>query len=203
MLVKIEEIQGDKPLTLTETLKSEMMKEVLAESAGDFSLIEARKLTAVFRKVSGQVHVQGTLSALVSAPCKRCLKDVAVDLPVEFGVRMVQTKAPVIAEEPAAEPVVKKKFKHTKKDDERDEAAASFELDEVDAEPFDGKKIDLDAIVREHVLLALPTSVLCEEDCLGLCNQCGQNLNLGDCGHNGQAPIDPRFAKLRDFKLKN
>jgi uncharacterized protein len=80
---------------------------------------------------------------------------------------------------------------------------ASFELDEVDAEAFDGKTIDLDPIVREQVLLALPVSVLCREDCKGLCSVCGQDLNESDCGHAGRAEVDVRLAKLKDIKLKN
>src|SRR4029077_12174807 len=76
----------------------------------------------------------------------------------------------------------------------------SFDLDAVDAEPFDGKTIDLDPIVREQVLLALPLSVLCKEDCKGLCPECGQDLNERECGHKPANPLNP-FAKLKDLKL--
>ena len=81
--------------------------------------------------------------------------------------------------------------------------AASFELDEVDAEPFNGKTIDLDPVVREQVLLALPVSVVCRDDCKGLCSTCGQDLNEQDCGHGKVKEVDVRLAKLKDIKLKN
>ncbi len=42
--------------------------------------------------------------------------------------------------------------------------------------------IDLAPLVRELSLLALPIKVLCRPDCLGLCQECGANLNDGDCG---------------------
>lgn len=58
--------------------------------------------------------------------------------------------------------------------------------------------IDLGPIVRELSLLSLPTKVLCREDCLGLCQECGANLNLGDCGCPPEE-IDPRMAALRQL----
>ena len=70
----------------------------------------------------------------------------------------------------------------------------------MDAEPFDGKTIDLDPIIREQVLLALPVSVLCREDCKGLCTVCGEDLNEKDCGCERKV-VDVRLAKLKDIKL--
>jgi uncharacterized protein len=80
------------------------------------------------------------------------------------------------------------------------ERAGSFELEDADEVIFDGKKIDLDPIVREQVLLALPMSAVCREDCEGLCAQCGQNLNEKQCGCE-QKVIDPRLAPLMNIKL--
>lgn len=189
MRVKVEEIQ-DKGLTVTEALKPNVLSEALAESEG-FKLVGAGKLSAEFKKVSGRVHLKGSLDVDVTCPCKRCAKDVAVRVPLRFQLRMV-------TEEPAR-----------RGDDDGDgdgdddgeaDLAGSFDLDAVDAEPFDGKTIDLDPIVREQVLLALPVSVLCQEDCKGLCAECGQDLNERDCGHKPANPLNP-FAKLKDLKL--
>lgn len=55
-------------------------------------------------------------------------------------------------------------------------------------------RLDLDALVEEDVNLALPSKYLCDDDCKGLCPQCGQNLNESQC--NCKAPIDPRFEAL-------
>ena len=41
--------------------------------------------------------------------------------------------------------------------------------------------LDLEALVREDILLELPTKFLCREDCKGLCPKCGKNLNDGPC----------------------
>lgn len=46
---------------------------------------------------------------------------------------------------------------------------------------YQGDHLDLAAMVREQVILAAPMQPLCREDCLGLCSQCGQNLNERRC----------------------
>lgn len=200
MLVKIEEIQ-EPGLELNRPIERKVLDQALSESEG-FQLVSAGPLAVAFRKVSGQVHLKGGFEAKVTGPCRRCTRDVGCDVPVAFSLRMVrELPKPEEDEDEAAEPNRRRRQK--KEDDEEAELAASFELDEVDAEPFDGKTIDLDPIVREQVLLALPVTVLCREDCRGLCPTCGQDLNEKDCGHSEKKEIDVRLAKLKDIKLKN
>ena len=203
MLVKIEEIQGA-GLELTEEVDRAVLERALGDSEG-FTLKGATSLKARFKKVSGQVHVAGDVKVTVAASCKRCLKEQSIEVPLRFSLRMV-------AQAPSAEPEGpdgpggkgrRPKGRQSKKDDGEAELAASFELDEVDVEPFDGKTIDLDPIVREQLLLALPVTVLCQEGCRGLCPRCGQDLNERDCGHAGEKEVDVRLAKLKEIKLKN
>jgi uncharacterized protein len=47
---------------------------------------------------------------------------------------------------------------------------------------FSAEVLDLTDDLRDDILLAFPERSLCRPDCLGLCPQCGQNLNAGDCG---------------------
>ena len=42
--------------------------------------------------------------------------------------------------------------------------------------------LDLAPLTRENMLLSVPMRALCSPNCRGLCSQCGQNLNYGDCG---------------------
>ncbi len=58
--------------------------------------------------------------------------------------------------------------------------------------------LDLDELVRADILLSVPAKILCREDCKGLCPDCGQNLNEGDCGCQ-HTTIDPRFTKLLEL----
>ncbi len=58
-------------------------------------------------------------------------------------------------------------------------------------------RFNLDPLVREDILLELPTKVLCSDDCKGICVQCGKNLNEGPC--SCQKPIDPRLEALKQL----
>lgn len=58
--------------------------------------------------------------------------------------------------------------------------------------------IDLAPLVRELSLLAVPMQPLCQPECRGLCDQCGQNLNNGRCNCE-EENIDPRLLKLREL----
>ena len=63
--------------------------------------------------------------------------------------------------------------------------------------PLEGDSADLDDIVRTVFVLNLDSKLLCKEDCKGLCQKCGKNLNEGPC--NCQKELDPRFAALKQL----
>jgi uncharacterized protein len=53
--------------------------------------------------------------------------------------------------------------------------------------PEDGN-IDFAPIVREYLLIEEPINPICKPDCRGLCEVCGENLNLNSCEHH-PAPV--------------
>jgi uncharacterized protein len=55
--------------------------------------------------------------------------------------------------------------------------------------------LDLEPLVRDGVMLALPFSPLCRADCLGLCERCGGDRNLDECSCVDEPP-DARWAAL-------
>ncbi len=72
--------------------------------------------------------------------------------------------------------------------------------DDLDVYPYDEDEIDLEPLLREQIILAVPYAPLCRPDCRGLCSVCGADLNAGECGCD-RAVIDPRLAALKDIKL--
>jgi uncharacterized protein len=58
--------------------------------------------------------------------------------------------------------------------------------------------LDIDEVVRDHLILSIPTKLLCNEDCKGLCFHCGADLNENSCSCVKES-IDPRLAALKDF----
>lgn len=61
---------------------------------------------------------------------------------------------------------------------------------------YSGDKIDLTASVTEYIILNLPNSIICKEDCKGLCYTCGKNLNHGKCGCLEESAKNP-FSILK------
>jgi uncharacterized protein len=58
--------------------------------------------------------------------------------------------------------------------------------EEVDAEdeesyPVKNDTVDLTKIINDKILMTIPVSLLCREDCRGLCPTCGANLNEENC----------------------
>lgn len=58
--------------------------------------------------------------------------------------------------------------------------------------------VDLDELVTSDILLELPHKYLCKEDCQGLCQICGMNLNTGKCDCKTEE-IDPRLEVLNNL----
>jgi len=79
------------------------------------------------------------------------------------------------------------------------------ELFEATPEPgetylLDGDHIDLEPMVRDAIVLELPTVPHCRTNCAGLCPQCGADRNLTDCGCV-EDDSDPRWAALGSLDL--
>ena len=70
------------------------------------------------------------------------------------------------------------------------------------ASPYlEEQELDMRGWARDALALAVPTQVVCREECLGLCPVCGENLNTAGPDHHHEAEPDPRWAKLRELKL--
>lgn len=59
-------------------------------------------------------------------------------------------------------------------------------------------KLNLDEFVREEVVLSIPSKHLCRNDCKGVCQICGKNLNEGKCECNTKT-VDPRLEILQQL----
>jgi uncharacterized protein len=73
------------------------------------------------------------------------------------------------------------------------------EPDDDLASRLEGDLIDLEPLLRDAVVLGLPFQPLCRDDCLGLCVECGANLN-DDPDHGHEARLDPRWDALRGLE---
>jgi uncharacterized protein len=188
VLVALDEIK-DKGRSFTQPLPVEFLSRVL-DGFGHATGYVARgpsTFAAHVSRTSGAFELSGKLSVPLRGECKRCLKPVDSDVPVEFRLNLVSTTrvpAKVIEDDPSD-------LDHTK---------GTFGLDDADEEVVEGGVVDLLDVAREQILLAVPADLVCSETCLGLCPRCGKNLNEGECSCPGPDP-DPRWAALKGLKL--
>jgi uncharacterized protein len=71
--------------------------------------------------------------------------------------------------------------------------------EDEDIRALEGDLIDLEPLLRDAVVLMLPFQPLCQDDCPGLCIECGARL-ADDPGHQHDEPVDPRWAALQGLR---
>lgn len=120
------------------------------------------------------VLVTGTARATLTGECARCLEPLTEDTEVSFQELFVYEDHAL-----------------TGSGDNGD-----GEDDEVST--LEGDLVDLEPLLRDAVVLALPFQPLCMDDCPGLCPECGARL-ADDPGHAHEAAIDPRWAALTEL----
>lgn len=187
MRVNIDEIK-EAGLRRSWDVAREQVDEMVAGDQAGYRARGPTHVDAKLEKIERRVRVDAHGKAELTVPCGRCLQPVSIDLPVDFELTLVP--ADEYEDVPRGE-----------KDQSTGPVAGSFESAQADEDVYSGKVIDLDPIVREQMLLALPSYPVCREDCKGLCSVCGANLNDRDCGCDRKVP-DPRLAKLKDLKLQ-
>ncbi|HEX4114415.1 MAG TPA: DUF177 domain-containing protein [Solirubrobacteraceae bacterium] len=74
--------------------------------------------------------------------------------------------------------------------------------EELSSPYLEDETLDLAGWARDALVLALPTQVVCREDCAGLCAVCAADLNETGPEHTHERPPDPRWAKLSELKLE-
>ncbi|MGH8869864.1 MAG: YceD family protein [Actinomycetes bacterium] len=69
------------------------------------------------------------------------------------------------------------------------------EASDDEAFRLEGDLLDLEPVVRDAVVLTLPLSPVCRDDCPGLCSECG--ARLADDPEHAHETVDPRWAALQ------
>ena len=122
----------------------------------------------------GEIRVKGRVRVGMQAECDRCLD------PVEFPVDSTFE----LYYRPIAEGYGEEK---------------SIDAGEAEMGFYEGDGLELNDVLREFVLLALPMRKLCNENCKGICPVCGQNRNQKDCRCQTVA-TDDRWAALKELR---
>ena len=118
------------------------------------------------------VLVTGSARAALEGECARCLEPISDEVEVRF----------------------QELFVYDGQDVDPDE--------ELEVSTLQKDLVDLEPLLRDAVVLALPFQPLCTPDCAGLCQECGVGLNEQP-GHTHHVGIDPRWATLRRFEASD
>ena len=152
-------------------------------AAGEFVLDDDRVAVAGAPRVSARISrtehkvvVVGEFAAIAEVECDRCLQPVELPISSDFRLEYVTAETYMSSE--------------------------TVELAQGDLalSIFDGQVIDVDDIVREQLLLAIPTHAICQENCKGFCPVCGADRNVTDCNCDA-TEIDPRWSGLKDLRV--
>ena len=129
---------------------------------------ESIELDVRLESVTEGVYVSGRVHAPLAGECARCLDALTDEIDVDLSELFA--------------------YPDSVTDETTDEDELPRVVDEM---------IDVEQMVRDAVVLALPLAPLCSSDCLGLCPGCGEKrADLGpDHGHE---TLDPRWAALRE-----
>ena len=142
---------------------------------------------------SSQIHadtkeawVNGQLQGVLQQECVRCLGlfEKVVAIPISACYRSEDVSS----------------TKEGSKRRNRDEARASEE--DVDSYPILNCRFNLGEMLREQLILSIPIQALCRQQCQGLCQVCGQNLNQRQCGCEGLDTESPFAILRRKFLLE-
>jgi len=111
------------------------------------------------------VLVTGTARAALEGECARCLEPISDEIEVRFQELFVYDDRGVDPDE------------------------------ELEVSTLQDDLVDLEPLLRDAVVLALPFQPLCQDDCPGLCPECGARL-ADDPDHGHDEPVDPRWSAL-------
>jgi uncharacterized protein len=145
-------------------------------------------LDVKFEAVTEGVLVTGSATAPLAGECARCLRPLATSVTASF------TELYLYADGRRTHD------KHDKHDRRNSREWFDEDTEQDDEERYlDGDLLDLEPVLRDAVVLALPMSPLCLQDCPGLCVECGVPLADAGPGHRHDDSPDPRWAALEQL----
>jgi uncharacterized protein len=142
-------------------------------------------LEVMFEAVSEGVLATGTAIAPLAGECARCLTSLTSSVTASFRELYLYADGRHDKHDKHD-----RHDKHDEQDEQDDEGIIYF---------LDGDLLDLEPALRDAVVLALPMSPLCRDDCPGLCAECGAPLADAGPGHRHDEATDPRWAALKQL----
>ncbi len=179
MKYKITDI-GPEGLEVRRDLADSQVRALLASSGVELGPGPARMQLELHlghaEAAASVILVRGSLQAHFEVGCARCLGPAPIDAG-EPDLRLTfLPEGPRVAEQ-------------------------ELSADDLDTYSYDGEEIDLEPVLRELLILAIPMAPVCSEACRGICGGCGADLNREPCRCTaGEALASPWVAELNRLK---
>ena len=146
-------------------------------------------LTGTLSRIDTELYFTGAVSATLDTPCDRCLGEAHVPLEQDVEWYFERGDGELTAEIAGGDITLE----YT--DEELEDITGNT------VRTFSGETLDLGPCVWEELVLAIPSKLLCDNACKGMCPRCGANLNQGPCKCGGDAAAGghPGLAKLKEL----
>jgi uncharacterized protein len=133
------------------------------------------------RKIGDNLSVSGTLKTQLAFQCSRCGGDATLPVAADLDVLFVPSGADSV-------------------DLTGGEGAAPELSGDLELAEIVGGVAELETVVVEALVLAIPAYPLCSADCRGRCGTCGANLKEETCGCGPAPAADSRWAALAKLR---
>lgn len=189
--IPLDEIR-EPELRVKETLPASWLTDLLADPSDEpWRASGDAQIDLSLVRDAQTVRVRGQSSAQLSHVCVRCLETVPFDLALELDLRLVARNDPELAEDELA-------FESGMKDWLEGNAEA-VDLHQADEVPFDGRIVDVAAVLREQMFLELPMHPACESPGANPSGPCVVDRE-GALAEEQSRWVDPRWAGLMALK---
>jgi uncharacterized protein len=173
---------GRRAGTMRETRRTEPAPADLGRGMAIIAPGSDLELDLRLESVMEGVLVTGTVSATMTGECGRCLEPVSQ--PVTAHIQEL-FRYPDSGPYGGAKQGTRAELADGEDDDELPQL-----VDDL---------IDLEPVLRDALVLELPMTPLCRDDCAGLCADCGERLDDLPADHSHEA-VDPRWAALSGLR---
>lgn len=181
-LLRVQDIpESGRDFNLSAETDKWFKKAVKESISGNVEAFDAT-LTARISKIERSIEVVGGIYIKMKLMCDRCTENFDYEQQIPFRFLL----------EPAKQA--------KSKDADYNEDISEID-DSLDFSYYDGDEVDIGDLIRQHIVMSQTIRHICREDCKGLCDRCGKNLNEGPCDCSNDSKESP-FAVLKDYGQK-
>ena len=177
--VRTDEIK-DSGYHMSCTRDAQWLRELCSDiDDSDFTFVDDITIQLDIAKAEENIFINCVIAVPIGLHCIRCLADFKFPLEATFHYTLYPDRD-----------------RYSSPDQE-------INREDLDVLYYQGDIIEISPVVREQLLLGIPSHPLCHTSCKGICPQCGANLNNTSCQCDTKKGSASKFEALKDFTVKH